>query len=72
MPQHPNAKLTPRGRETLVSHIESGLGVAEAARKMGTNRQERLRIDEGSTPHAPSIEPLPACSLFVCVRNRDR
>lgn len=27
MEQHPNARLTPRGRETLVSRIESGLAV---------------------------------------------
>ena len=39
MEQHPNAKLTPKGRETLVSRIESGLGVAEAARQMGISRQ---------------------------------
>ena len=34
MDQHPTAKLTPTGRETLVSRIESGLGVAEAARQI--------------------------------------
>lgn len=39
MDQHPNARLTPRGRETLVSRIESGLGVAAAARQMGVSRQ---------------------------------
>ncbi|EOS50174.1 IS481 family transposase [Adlercreutzia caecimuris] len=39
MPSHPNAKLTPRGRETLVSRIESGVGVADAARQMGVSRQ---------------------------------
>lgn len=39
MPQHPNAMLTPMGRETLVSRIESSLGVAEAARQMGVSRQ---------------------------------
>lgn len=39
MSQHPNAKLTPKGRETLVSRIGSGLGVAEAARQMGVSRQ---------------------------------
>ena len=53
MSQHPNAKLTPRGRETLVSRIESGLGVAEAARQMGVSRQtagkwlRRSRSGEG-------------------------
>ncbi len=39
MEQHPNARLTPRGRETLVSRLESGLGVAETARQMGVSRQ---------------------------------
>ncbi|MDO4442262.1 MAG: IS481 family transposase [Slackia sp.] len=39
MSQHPNAKPAPKGRETLVSRIESGLGVAEAARQMGVSRQ---------------------------------
>lgn len=53
MSQHPNAKLTPRGRETLVSRIESGSGVAEAARQMGVSRQtagkwlRRSRSGEG-------------------------
>lgn len=53
MEQHPNARLTPRGRETLVSRIESGLGVAEAARQMGVSRQtaskwlRRSRSGEG-------------------------
>lgn len=39
MSQHPNARLTPKGRETLVSRIGSGVGVAEAARQMGAGRQ---------------------------------
>lgn len=39
MSQHPNARLTPRGRETLVSRIGSGAGVAETARQMGVSRQ---------------------------------
>lgn len=39
MSQHPNARLTPRGRETLVSRIEFGPGAAEAARQMGVSRQ---------------------------------
>lgn len=39
MSQHPNARLTPKGRETLVSRIESGDGVAETARQMGVSRQ---------------------------------
>ena len=53
MAQHPNAKLTPKGRETLVSRMESGIGVAEAARQMGVSRQtackwlRRSRSGEG-------------------------
>ena len=39
MSQHPNARLTPRGRETLVSRVEAGDGVAETARRMGVSRQ---------------------------------
>ncbi len=39
MSQHTNARLTPRGRETPVSRIEAGAGVAEAARQMGVSRQ---------------------------------
>ena len=61
MTQHPNARPAPRGRETMVSRIESGLGVAEAARQMGVSRQtasKRLRrgrsgeglADRGSRP----------------------
>ena len=44
MEQHPNAKLTPKGRETLVSRIESGLGVAEAARQMGNQPPDRRQV----------------------------
>ena len=62
MSQHPNAKLTPKGRETLVSRIESGLGVAEVARQMGVSRQTASKwlhrsksgeglSDRGSRPH---------------------
>lgn len=53
MDQHPNARHTPRGRETLVSRIESGLGVAGAARQTGVSRQtaskwlRRSRSGEG-------------------------
>ena len=53
MSQHPNAKPTPRGRETLVSRIEPGLGVAEVARQVGVSRQtagkwlRRSRSGEG-------------------------
>lgn len=53
MSQHPNAKPTPRARETLVSRIESGLGVAEAARQMGISRQtasKRLRRSRSGEP----------------------
>lgn len=39
MKQHPNARLTPRGRETLVSRVASGVSVAAVARQMGVSRQ---------------------------------
>ena len=39
MIQHPDTRLTPEGKGTLVSRIESGFGVAEAARQMGVSRQ---------------------------------
>ena len=39
MSQHPNARLTPKGRETLVSRVKAGLGVARTAREMGVSRQ---------------------------------
>lgn len=38
MSQYPNAGLFPRGRETLVSHIESGPGVAGGALQIGGGR----------------------------------
>ena len=47
MEQDPNAKLTPKGRETLVSRIESGRGVAEAARQMGISRQTACKRPRG-------------------------
>ena len=43
MSQHPNARLTPRGRETLVSRIGSGAGVGQYARL-------RERGGEGGRP----------------------
>ena len=77
MSQHPNAKLTPRGRETLVSRIESGLGVAEAARQMGVSRQtagkwlRRSRSGEGlsdrsSRPRRPARATPPDVEDRVC------
>ena len=39
MPQHPNARLTPRGRETLVSRVEGGESVSSVARQIGVSRQ---------------------------------
>ena len=39
MSRHPNARLTPRGRETLVSRIESGGPVGAVAAQMGVSRQ---------------------------------
>ena len=39
MSQHPNARLTPRGRETMVSRVEAGERVRDVARQMGVSRQ---------------------------------
>lgn len=39
MSQHPNARLTPRGRETLVSRVAGGERVSDVARQMGVSRQ---------------------------------
>ena len=39
MSQHPNARLTPRGRETLVSRVLGGGRVSDVARQMGVSRQ---------------------------------
>lgn len=39
MEQRPNAGLTPRGREALISRVRSGVPVSEAARQMGVSRQ---------------------------------
>ncbi|WP_333558781.1 leucine zipper domain-containing protein, partial [Candidatus Collinsella stercoripullorum] len=37
--EHANARLTPRGRETLVSRVAAGEGVSSVARQMGVSRQ---------------------------------
>ena len=39
MSQHPNARLTPRGRELLASRIAGGERVSAVARQMGVSRQ---------------------------------
>ena len=39
MSQHPNARLTPRGRELLCSRFAAGARVSEAARQAGVSRQ---------------------------------
>lgn len=39
MSQHPNARLTPWGRQRLVERIEAGEAVGVAARQMGVSRQ---------------------------------
>lgn len=53
MSQHPNARLTPRGRELLVDRVRAGMSVAEASRAAGVSRQtghkwlRRSRAGEG-------------------------
>ena len=44
MSQHPNARLTPRGRETLVSRVAGGERVSDVSRQMGV---ERVMTDNG-------------------------
>ena len=39
MSQHPNARLTPRGRELLASRVAGGERVSAVARQMGVGRQ---------------------------------
>ena len=39
MSQHPNARLTPRGRELLCGRVAGGMRVSEAARRAGVSRQ---------------------------------
>ena len=39
MSRHPNARLAPRGRETMAARIESGEPVGEVAAQMGASRQ---------------------------------
>lgn len=39
MSQHPNARLTPRGRELLCRRVAGGMGVSDAARQAGVSRQ---------------------------------
>ena len=39
MSQHPNARLTPRGRELLCGRAAGGMRVSEEARQAGVSRQ---------------------------------
>ena len=39
MSQHPNARLTPRGRETMVARVLGGERVSDVARQMDVSRQ---------------------------------
>lgn len=39
MSQHPDARLTPRGRELLCRRVAGGMRVSDAARQMGVSRQ---------------------------------
>lgn len=55
MGRHPNAKLTPRGRKTLVPRMESGAPIVDAARQMGVGRQTASKWLPRSRPgEAPS------------------
>ena len=55
MGRHPNAKLTPRGRKTLVPRMESVVPIVDAARQMGVGRQTASKWLRRSRPgEAPS------------------
>ena len=62
MSQHPNARLTPKGRETLVSRVKAGAGVARVAREMGVSRQTAskwlARASRGEPMEDRSSRPL--------------
>lgn len=77
MAQHPNARLTPRGRLTLVSRVEAGERVADVARQMGVSARTarkwvaRHRSGEGleDRPCAPRSCPrrtAAAAEALVC------
>ena len=59
MSQHPNARLTPRGRELLASRVAGGERVSAVARQMGVGRQtaskwlSRARRGEPARPARP-------------------
>lgn len=53
MERHPDARPAPRGRETLISRVRSGVPVSEAARQMGVSRQMIM-----STYFYPTASPL--------------
>ena len=57
MSQHPNARLTPRGRETLVSRIEAGAGVAEAAR-VARREAERRQLPPYMVLHGRTLAAI--------------
>ena len=59
MSQHPNARLTPRGRETLVSRIGSGAGVAEAERDGAEPDWESMARVIGRTREARRADVRP-------------
>ncbi|WP_417229648.1 helix-turn-helix domain-containing protein [Thermophilibacter sp.] len=64
MSQHPNAGITSRGRETLISRVAGGERVSDVARQMGLSRQTASKwvararrgepmSDRGSRPVTP-------------------
>lgn len=76
MYQHPNARLTPMGRLTLVRRVEAGEKVARVAREMGTSRQTAHRwlarhrageplTDRSSRPRRQARRTDPATELAV-------
>lgn len=77
MSQHPNARLTPRGRELLASRVSGGERVSAVARRMGVGRQtaskwlSRARrgeplSDRPSRPRRPAGSTPPEVEEAVC------
>ena len=80
MSQHPNARLTPRGRALLCERVGGGMRIADAAAMAGVSRQTEARVAEARTrlllaPLALSAEtgvPARTCARIVARRGLPR
>lgn len=57
MGRHPNAKLTPRGRKTLVPRMESGAPIVDAARQMGCRPPNRQQVAAAQQARRGTLRP---------------